>query len=228
MIKAVMFDLDGTILDSIDAWWQAFNDGAAIFRLEPVQKERLLQLMNSGARLAEILIGIYPELGPDVASPRITEIIEEMRKQYPTNSGRRVDLIDGALELLNLLKRRGLKIGVVTSRSLVAEKQRHELALLEVDHFFDCVVTAFDSKRKPAPDTVLTCLMNMGIQPEECIIIGDSLADIHAGKAAGVRTVAVTTGVSDLATLTAEAPDFIFDNLVSLMDNIELVLDGNK
>ena len=228
MIKAVMFDLDGTILDSIDAWWQAFNEGAAPFHLEPVPKERLLEFMNSGSKLAEILIGIYPELGPDPDSARIAEIMEEMRTKYPTNSGGKVDLIDGALDLLHLLKQRGLKIGVVTSRSLIAEKQWRELARLEVDHFFDCVVTAFDSRRKPAPDTVFECLGNFNVRPEECIIIGDSLADVIAGKAAGVKTVAVATGVSDLASLTAESPDFIFDNLVSLMDNIDLVLDGNK
>ena len=228
MIKAVMFDLDGTILDSIDAWWQAFNDGAAPFHLEPVPKERLLEFMNSGNKLAEILIGIYPELGTDTSSPRIAEIIEEMRKKYPTNTGGQVDLIDGTLELLHVLKQRGIKIGVVTSRSMMAEKQWHELARLEVDHFFDCVVTAFDSKRKPAPDTVLECLGKLNVPPEECVIIGDSLADIIAGKAAGVKTVAVTTGVSDLASLTAESPDFIFDSLVSLMDKLDLVLDGNK
>ena len=219
-----MFDLDGTILDSIDAWWQAFNDGVAVFQLEPVPKERLMAFMNGGARLSEILVGFYPELGVDASAALIGEIMEEIRKRYPTNSGTRVDLAIGALELLSRLKQRGLKIGVVTSRSMMAEKQWRELEELKVAHLVDCVVTASDSRRKPAPDTVIECLECLNTQPEECIIVGDSLADILAGKAAGVRTVAVTSGVADLPTLAAESPDFIFDSLPSLLSRLDSVL----
>ena len=220
-----MFDLDGTILDSIDVWWRAFNDGVAVFQLEPVPKERLMEFMNGGARLTEILVGFYPELGTEADSAMIGHIMEEIRKRYPTNSGAQVGLAIGALELLNLLKQRGLKIGVVTSRSIVAEKQWHELNQLKVAHLIDALVTASDSRRKPAPDTVIECLEHLEVRSEECVIVGDSLADVMAGKAAGVRTVAVTTGVADLPTLTAESPDFIFDSLPSLISKLDLVLD---
>jgi len=227
MIKAVMFDLDGTMLDSIDAWWQAFNDGAAAFQLEPVAKEPLMKFMNDGARLAEILVGFYPELGTDGGSAKIDEIMEGIRNMYPTNSGMQVDLALGALELLNILKRKGLKIGVVTSRSMLAEKQWQELHELEVAHLVDYVVTASNYRKKPAPDTLIKCLERLGVSPEESIIIGDSLADVEAGKAAGVKTVAVATGVADLPTLQAESPDFIFGSLVDLINQLDLVLgDG--
>jgi HAD superfamily hydrolase (TIGR01549 family) len=222
-----MFDLDGTILDSIDTWWRAFNDGVAVFQLGPVPKERLLGFMNEGARLAEILVGFYPELGTEAGSAKIGDIMEEIRKKYPTNTGAKIDLATGAVELLGLLKQRGLKIGVVTSRAMVAEKQWQELEELEVAHLFDAVVTASDSRKKPAPDTVIECLECLGVLPEECVIVGDSLADIIAGKAAGVKTVAVTTGVADLPTLTVESPDFIFDSLPSLISELDLVLGGD-
>ncbi len=227
MIKAVMFDLDGTILDSIDAWWRAFNDGVAVFHLEPVPKERLLGFMNAGARLADIMVGFYPELGTEAGSAKIGDIMEEIRRRYPTNSGAQVNLTTGAVELLVLLKQRGLKIGVVTSRAMVAEKQWQELEELEVAHLFDAVVTASDSRRKPAPDTVIECLESLGVLPKECVIVGDSLADVMAGKAAGVRTVAVTTGVADLPTLREESPDFIFDSLPGLITELDLVLGGD-
>ena len=219
-----MFDLDGTILDSIDVWWRAFNDGVAVFQLEPVPKERLMEFMNEGARLAEILVGSYPELGAEVGSAMIGDIMEEIRKRYPTNSGAQVDLVIGALELLSLLKQRGLKTGVVTSRSMMAERQWQELGKLKVAHLIDAVVTASVSRKKPAPDTVIECLEYLGVLPEECVMVGDSLADIMAGKAAGVRTVAVATGVADLPTLAAESPDFIFDSLLSLISKLDLVL----
>ncbi len=225
MIKAIIFDLDGTILDSIDAWWRAFNDGVAAFNLEPVPIESLMQFMNQGARLADILRGLYPALGTEAGSAMVDDIMAEIRKRYSTNSGVQEELADGAVELLNLVKQRGLKIGVVTSRSVVPERQWRELVELEVAHFIDTVVTAAGSRRKPAPDTVIECLERFGVLPEECIIVGDSLADVMAGKAAGVGTVAVPTGVADLQTLAAESPDFIFDNLHSLIGKLDVVLD---
>ena len=227
MIKAVLLDLDGTMLDSLDAWWQAFNDGVAVFQLEPVEKESLMKFMNDGARLAEILVGLYPELGADTGSAKITEIMESIRNMYPTNSGIRVDLAEGALDLLTLLKRKGLKTGVVTSRTMLAEKQWKELHELEVAHLIDRVVTAHNSKRKPAPDTIIKCLELLEVQPEECLIIGDSLADVGAGKAAGIKTVAVTTGVADLLTLQTHSPDFIFPSLLDMIKNLDLILDDN-
>jgi len=225
MIKAVMFDLDGTMLDSIDVWWQAFNDGVAAFQLEPVAKDPLMKFMNDGARLADILVGLYPELETDGGSARIDEIMEGIRNMYPTNSGTQVDLAEGAMDLLILLKRKGLKIGVVTSRSMLAEKQWQELHRLEVAHLVDYVVTAANSRRKPAPDTLIECLERFGVSPEESIIIGDSLADVEAGKAVGVKTVAVVTGVADLPTLQTKSPDFIFDSLVDLINQLDLILE---
>ena len=219
-----MFDLDGTMLDSIDVWWQAFNDGVAVFQLEPVAKEPLMKVMNDGARLAEILVGFYPELGADGGSAKISKIMAGIRDMYPTNRGVQVDLALGAMELLILLKRKGLKIGIVTSRSMLAEKQWQELHKLEVAHLVDYVVTASSSRKKPAPDTLIECMEYLGVLPQECLIIGDSLADVEAGKVAGVKTVAVANGVADLPTLKAESPDFIFDSLVDLINQLDLVL----
>ena len=106
------------------------------------------------------------------------------------------------------------------------ERLGPELKELGIDHFIDVVVTSAVSKRKPAPDTVIECVELLNILPEECIMIGDSQADIIAGKAAGVGTVGVATGVASISVLAQESPDFVFDNLLSLTDNLDLVL-GN-
>lgn len=222
-IKAVIFDLDGTILDSLDAFWQAFNAGVEAFNLKPVAKERLLALMNQGASLAEILGNIYPALGAEPLSLK-EPIMVEIRKEYIARSENEVGLINGAREMLSQLRQRGLKIGVVTSRAVPPEKGWRELTKLQVEHFIEVMVTGAKAKRKPAPDTIIECFNRLRLLPGECIFVGDSQVDIIAGKAAGVRTVAVATGVTSLEALAAESPDFIFYNLQGFMDNLDLVL----
>ncbi len=224
MIKAVIFDLDGTLLDSIDVFWQAFNAGVATFKLKPVARECLLDLMDQGASLPEILSKVYPVLRAEPASTTVEKIMAEIKKEYLARSGGEVGLTSGAQELLSLLKSKGLKIGIVTSRAIPPEKQWRELRKLRMAHCIDAMVTGAENRRKPAPDTIIECLKRLELLSEECIFVGDSQVDIIAGKAAGVKTVAVTTGVSHIRALSAESPDFIFDNLLRFMDKLDFIL----
>ncbi len=224
MIKAVIFDLDGTILDSIDALWRAFNAGVTTFQLKPVAKKRLLGWMNQGTGLARILTEIYPELSDEAASSLVGDIIDEIIKQYRVRRDEATGLSDGAAALLARLKARGLKIGVVTSRTVAPPGIWSELDRLQLAGFVDEVVTAAESSRKPAPDGIIACLNRLEVLPEEGILVGDSQADIRAGKAAGIKTVAVATGVSDRAGLVAESPDFVFDNLPGFARKLDFIL----
>ena len=115
-------------------------------------------------------------------------------------------------------------MGVVTSRSMAVEKLASELRELEIGHLMDVMVTSAEVKRKPAPDAIIKCLQYLDVAPEECVMVGDSQVDILAGKAAGVKTVAVATGVALLAALKTESPDFIFDSLHSLMSQLDVIL----
>jgi HAD superfamily hydrolase (TIGR01662 family) len=224
MIKAVIFDLDGTLLDSIDAFWRAFNNGVAVFQLPPVPRERLMECMDRGDRMPKMMGVLYPDFKVEEGSPLLTSIMVEIRKGFPNDDSEKMGLMSGARELLHLLKQRGLKMAVVTSRSMPVERLANELRDLEIDHFMDAMVTSADSKRKPAPDTVIKCLQTLDVAPGECLMIGDSRVDVIAGKAAGVKTVAVTTGVAPSAALAAESPDFIFDSLLSLVRQLDSIL----
>ncbi len=224
MIKAVFFDLDGTILDTIDTYWQAFNAAVATFQLEAVSRKVLLPLMGLGYSLPEILCEIYPEVDFKPESAMLEGVRAEIRNAYLMHGGAKVELTSGAQELFGLLRERELKIGIVTSRSVTAERQWHELEKLQMAHFIDVVITGAEARRKPAPDTVIECLQKMGLSPEEAIFVGDSQADIIAAKAAGMKVVAVTTGVSDNQALLEESPDFIFDDLPELIVKLDSVL----
>lgn len=226
MVKGVIFDLDGTILDSIDALWRSFKAGVTAFGLEPAAKEQLMGSMNKGHSLAEILREIYPELRTESASGTISGIMAEIKKDYLARRMEKVAFSGGAKELLGLLKARGVRTGIVTSRSSSPERVWHELESRQMSHFIDTVVTAAETNRKPAPDAVIVCLKRLELLPEECIFVGDSQADIRAGKSAGVRTAAVATGVSARRELEAESPDFVFDNLHGFIDKLDFILNG--
>jgi phosphoglycolate phosphatase/pyrophosphatase PpaX len=226
MVKGVIFDFDGTIVDSIDALWRSFNAGVKVFHLKTVVKGRLMGLMNEGHSLAEILRRIYPELRAESALGIISGIMDEIKNDYLAQGMERVRFSDGAEELLVLLKARGLRMGIVTSRTSSAERVWDELEHRRMRQFIDAVVTGAESRRKPAPDAVIKCLKRLNLSPGESVFIGDSQADIRAGKAAGVRTVAVATGVSAREGLEAESPDFVFDNLNCLIEKLDFILNG--
>jgi len=224
MVRTVIFDLDGTILDSIDTLWLAFNAGVTAFKLELVVKERLLALMNRGDGLAEILVEVYPELKAASASDTVRSIMDEILREYLTRCAEETKLSRGVPELLAALRARGFRMGVVTNRTYTPQRLWQDLAKLQVAHFIDTVTTAAQSRRKPAPDALIECLKKMELLPEECIFVGDSQADMRAGKGAGVRTVAVATGVSVKGDLETESPDFIFDDLPSFTEELDFVL----
>lgn len=224
MIKAVIFDLDGTLIDSIGALCEAFDSGVKAFQLPPVSKERLLECIDRGERMPRIMSVLYPDLDLEEGSPLLTAIQTEIRKRYPGSNSEKVGLMPGARELLDAVKQRGLKMAVVTSRTMPVERLQNELKELEIADLMEAVVTSVDSKRKPAPDTIIKCLEMLGVTPGEAVMIGDSQVDLLAGKAAGVRVVAVATGVALPAVLAAGSPDFMFGNLFSLIDQLDLIL----
>ena len=227
MVKGVIFDLDGTLLDSIDALWCSFNAGVSAFNLEPVGKKCLTDLMNRGFSLPDILREAYPELREESASSTVVGINEEIRRDYVSHDANRVKFSSGAEELFHRLRVRKLKTGIVTSRSSAPERVWEELEDRRIARFFDVVVTGAEARRKPAPDAVIICLKKLELSPGECIFIGDSQADIRAGKAAGLRTVAVATGVSIRKALEAESPDFVFDDLHGFMEKLDFILNGD-
>ncbi len=222
MLKGVIFDLDGTLLDSLDTLWRSFNAGVTALRFPSTPRERLMGLMSRGTGLAGILAQIYPELKPD--APVVKDIMAAIRQEYLAMCASDVRLSQGAMELFEQLRARRLKMGVVTSRTVVADKLWPEFERLHIAGFIDTAVTGAEGRRKPAPDTIITCLERLALSPAECVFVGDSQADIRAGKAAGVKTVAVATGVSSRDELAAESPDFVFDDLPGLLAKLDSVL----
>jgi phosphoglycolate phosphatase-like HAD superfamily hydrolase len=92
-----------------------------------------------------------------------------------------------------------------------------------VDDLFEAIITSDDvKKRKPAPDPLITCAQQLDMKPGNCVYVGDTTTDIKAGKAAGMRTVAVLTGFDEYEALEKEDPDAIIENVQNLLKIIDM------
>lgn len=197
---AVLFDLDGTLANTIPLILACYRHALAIHRPgEPPNEEAVLA--GIGRTLDEELAAFEPDRELREAFrltylERQRELHDEMVTPFP-----------GALTAVERLRARGTPIAIVTSKA--RELAMRTLQVCALDVHFDHVVTADDvSRGKPDPEPVHRATELLGIEPSPRVaLIGDSLHDVHAGRAAGVTTVAVAWGVSTAAQLEAVGPD---------------------
>jgi phosphoglycolate phosphatase-like HAD superfamily hydrolase len=128
-------------------------------------------------------------------------------------------MIPGVRKLFSAVGRRNIPIGVVTSteRSNIQRKLT-PLARHGLKDALAAVIAIEDApRRKPAPDPLLVCADQLGVPPQNCLYAGDSRVDIQAGRAAGMITVGVLTGLDDRETLAQASPTMILDSVADLI-----------
>jgi phosphoglycolate phosphatase len=216
-IKGVIFDLDGTLIDSLETYTRALNQGIKRFNLAPVGKQELASLLNKALPLEQILQQLFPAQLKD-RQYRLY-CIQEITKAYHKLE-QNVSLKPGAAQVLASLKEMGLKVGIVTGRTTSGERKWLELRRLKIDQFIDVVITGAEAERKPAPEGIVKCVQELGLSAEDCVFVGDAQSDIVTGKAAGVMTIAIATGVAEKGNLSQESPDAIVDSLAELLSRI--------
>jgi pyrophosphatase PpaX len=207
--KAVVFDLDGTIVDSVELIVSSFQH--AIREVLGREVGRDEAIANVGRPLREQMIMFSPE--------HADELVASYREFNHREHDRMLTLYDGILNLLHGLQRAGIKLGLVTSKSRYTTQMAFDLTGIE--SYFDEAICADESPRnKPSPDPILLCLERLGVQPGDAAYVGDSPADMQAAKAAGVVAIGVTWGVFPEETLVAEKPD----TLVHTVSELAMVL----
>ncbi len=204
-LKAVLFDLDGTLINSIDhivACWQ-YAVRTCLGR--EISREEILPT------LGRALLECFEELAPG----RGEELREAYRAYQQSTHNHMITLVPGTRETLERLRAAGLYLGVVTSKTLPVTMEG--LNLFNLAPYFNVLVTYEDTQRhKPNPDPLLVASQRAGIEPASMLYVGDAVVDIQAGKAAGTRTAGVTWGASARSTLAGAQPDYIFDTMDEL------------
>ncbi len=182
-LKAILFDLDGVLIDSFDAWHNVFNDLRKTINLKPISKEEFKKAAWGGFATKKSRKYLnYKE---------ITDFKEEYSKSAEKHT-KTIKLMTGAREIIQKVKDKKIKIGLVTN-TLRAQAEEI-LDRLGVKSSFDSIVAGGDVHRlKPYPDPVIKLCKNLGVGPQEAILVGDTQNDYKAGKSAGCVVVGFNT-----------------------------------
>lgn len=182
--KAVIFDLDGTLVDSMWIWKSVDID---FFRDREIEMPKDLQAALDGLSFRETAIYMKKRFGFSDAPEELMSIWNEMAYQKYKNEA---PLKTGVLEFLKSLKEKGIKVGIASSNSEFLV--RTVLESQGVLSYFDSIHTANEvEKGKPAPDIYLLVANDLGVEPKDCLIFEDITQGIMAGKNAGMRTCAI-------------------------------------
>lgn len=208
VIKCLIFDLDGTLVDTGSDLTNSLNYSLEPYGYEKMTVQEAVSLVGEGlSRLVEKAVGDRKEI-----IPAVTERFIRYYSEHLTDNSEPYPGVSETLEKLG-----GYKKAVISNkREFLSKKLLEELSLLS---YFDLVLGS-DSvdEKKPSPKPIFRVLETFSVEKGEAVIIGDSVYDIEAGKAAGVKTVAVTYGFMRGEALAAA--DFI----IHRMDELPAVL----
>jgi HAD superfamily hydrolase (TIGR01509 family) len=207
MLRAVLFDWDGTLVDTAEASYRCY---VRLFDELGVawDRETYARTYSPNWYHTFRMLGIPEERWPHADARWLQHFADES-----------VELIDGARDLLQAIDARGLATGVVTSGS--RERVLRELDVHRVT-MQQCVFGSDVQQKKPHPEGLLLCLDRLGIAAGEAVYVGDSPEDIAMARAAGVFSIAVAGGYPNRDGLLSSQPDAF---AASLRDVVE-VLDG--
>jgi phosphoglycolate phosphatase len=209
--KSAIFDLDGTLVDSLADLADATNYALKSFNqpIHPVEAYR--QMIGDGIQAL-----ISRALGSNQQG-FIDGIVEKMREKYRQICLCKTKPYKGISEVINKLQSRKVKLAVLTNKDqFMAEKI--------VSHFFgrDCfdkvVGTTSNKPVKPNPEKVLQLIAELKLEPDEAIFVGDSGIDIQTAKSANIKAVGVSWGIRGRKELTVAEADIIIDYPEQLLE----------
>ena len=214
MVEAIVFDLDGTLLNTLDDLQDSTNYALKQCGFDPRGYEEVRSFVGNGVRL---LIERAVPQGTDKA--QVEKCFEIFTKHYDKNMENKTRPYDGVEQMLEEVKKRGYKTAVVSNKydsavkKLVGERFGKYIGL--------AVGESETVKKKPSPDGVWAALERLGGKRESAVYVGDSEVDAMTAKNAGLRFVGVTWGFRDRELLESLGADRIIDNPSELVAAVE-------
>lgn len=200
MINTILFDLDGTLVDTAPDLGYALNIQLQRHGKAPLSDEKIRPFASHGSRG---LIGLG--FGITSADAQFITMRDEYLSIYDTVFTRSPVLLPGMADLLQVIEKKGLRWGIVTNKPRRFTTGLVKSMDLNLENRTACIVCGDDAPQpKPSPATLLMACDQIGIKPEQCVYVGDAERDIQAGKAAGIQTVVALFGYIDASDKPAE------------------------
>jgi pyrophosphatase PpaX len=211
-IKSVLLDLDGTLLDSLTTVYHAVFTAIRELNLPPLTRKQIKDNIHNSVEGA--FLQTYPEHGDKLEAFR-----RSFTAHYLSNFKKTTRIIPGSIETLRSLHRRGVKIGIVTSRTKSFAGRMLEYFKIP----YDVLLSRDDTVNgRPDPEPLERAMNYLHSRPSETIYVGDTPHDIEQGKRAHVTTIGVSSGLYTRQELAAQHPDFLIDSVSELTETVGL------
>ncbi|BEI59829.1 HAD family hydrolase [Blautia luti] len=212
MIKACIFDLDGTLADTLESMAYVANEIMQKYGLKTLPTDNFRYYSGEGA---DMLMQRALKDAGDKELIHYEEGRRLYREMFAADPMYKVVPYEGMPETLKELKKRGIRLAVCSNKPHPAAVK--VIAQLYGDDF-DMVLGQSDAiRRKPAPDGPLMIAGKFGVRPEECMYVGDTSTDMKTGKAAGMFTVGALWGFRDREELNANGADLVAEHPTDLV-----------
>jgi len=210
-MKACIFDLDGTLTNTLESMTYSVNLTLKEMGLSQITKDQCRMFVGNGAR---VLIEESLKVSGDPKASRIEEGMKIYGRIFDQNCTYHVTLYEGIPEMLKALKDRGIHLAVLSNKP---DRQTVKV-VKEIfgDNIFDYAQGQKDGIRRK-PDGVWYLMEQMQVSKEECLYIGDSEVDAATGKNAGLKTIGVLWGFRDRKTLETAGADHLIERPEELL-----------
>lgn len=214
MAYGIIFDLDGTLADTVDDLRTAVNSTLAILGYEPRSKFEIISYLNNGSR--ELVRRALPTAvqGEEFIIQSALNIYGQEYEKCFCNKTR---AYTGIYEVLKDLKKSKFKLGVLSNKPhrFVAEI----ISKLFGDNTFDFVMGQSDLPRKPDPTSALLVAKSIGVKPSKCIFVGDSDVDMKTAENADMRSIGVSWGYRKVNLLVSSGANYIAESPAQILEH---------
>ena len=211
-MKALFFDLDGTLLDTLDDLNLSLNYIMQKFGYPTLEKNQVRALLGSGVKY------LVTNALPISAQDRVDEILPEFKAYYDIHKDDNTAPYDKVIEMLKAVKEKGYKTAIVSNKY---DKAVQQLKNSIFSGYIDFALGQVDGvANKPAPDGVNLALEKLGVSKEEAVYVGDSEVDLLTAKNANLRCIACSWGFRDKDQLIFHGATEIIDSPLQLLETL--------
>lgn len=203
--RAMIFDLDGTLVDSLDDIFNALNAALQALERPVAPRENVRQWVGDGLPM------LCRRAWPEADEHALARLVETATMHYESHCLEHTLPYGKILKMLELLKFAKIPMSVLSNKP-------HDLTVRVVrglameDFFVEVRGYVCEEQKKPAPNSALALAAQMAVEPAAVCMVGDSVADVRTARNAGMRSAAVTWGFQQRSALEAEGPDHLVDD----------------